>query len=132
MKKICLTISIFLLFVSCVGLYKIQTANRHIPNKEDAMRNKLSINDYVDMYNKDHNAILLDVRTREEVLEGKIPNSQNIPLNELENAQFDKTANIYIYCRSGRRSEVATNLLKLKGYNVINIGGYSDYKNYSK
>ena len=96
------------------------------------MRNKLSINDYVDMYNKDHNAILLDVRTREEVLEGNIPNSQNIPLNELENAQFDKTANIYVYCRSGRRSEVATNLLKLKGYNVINIGGYSDYKNYSK
>lgn len=126
MKKICLTILILLLMI--IGLYKFQTANNHITNKEDAMETKLSINDYIDMYNSDKNAILLDVRTREEVLDGKIPNSQNIPLDELENAQLDKTANIYVYCRSGKRSEVATNLLKSKGYNAINIGGYIDYK----
>lgn len=128
MKKIYLTISILLILVGGIGLYKIQTANYNIVNKENVMETKLSINDYVDMYNTDKNAILLDVRTREEVLDGKIPNSQNIPLDELERTQLDKTANIYVYCRSGRRSEVATNLLKSKGYNATNIGGYLDYK----
>ena len=128
MKRIYLIILILLVLTGFVSLYKTQSNNKNIANKENVMETRLSINDYVDMYNSDKNAILLDVRTREEVLDGKIPNSQNIPLNELENAQFDKTANIYVYCRSGKRSEVATNLLKSKGYNAINIGGYMDYK----
>ena len=67
------------------------------------------------------------VRTREEVKEGRIPNSQNIPLDELDSAVLDKYKTIYVYCRSGRRSQIASDILKSKEYNVINIGGVSDY-----
>ena len=42
---------------------------------------------------------------------------------------IDKDAEIYLYCRSGRRSEVATLALADMGFtNAYNIGGVLDWK----
>lgn len=75
--------------------------------------------------------ILLDVRTEEEYITGHIPNSTLIPLDELEeriNELKDKNQKILVYCKSGRRSVIACEILDAYGYtNVYNIGGVVDW-----
>ncbi len=70
--------------------------------------------------------ILLDVRTPEEHKEQNIPGSILIPLNELEarHGELSKDKTILIYCRSGSRSAVASDLLTAKGFkNLYNLKG---------
>jgi len=75
----------------------------------------------------DKNTIVLDVRTAEEVSEGKIPNAINIDFYsntfEQETSKLDKNKTILVYCRSGRRSAGAAEVLAKKGYKVINLDG---------
>lgn len=77
--------------------------------------------------------ILIDVRTEEEHKEGHIPGTDlNIPHDKIEdinNIVRDKQTKLILYCRSGRRSEIAKETLKKLGYkNVINAGGIKDWK----
>lgn len=79
------------------------------------------------------NTIVLDVRTKEEVSEGKIPNAVNIDFYsntfEQEVSKLDKSKTILVYCRSGRRSANAAEILTKKGYKVINLdGGISNWQ----
>lgn len=85
-------------------------------------------------YQKDENAVLLDVRTEEEVMSGRIPNALHYDfyqgqdfLNALES--LDKSKNYYIYCRSGNRSGQTCLLMKQLGFqNTYNlIGGMNDW-----
>ncbi len=77
-------------------------------------------------------AVLLDVRTKEEYREGRIPGSRNIPLDQLtgiSSAVKEKATPLYVYCHSGARSGQAVSILKRMGYtNVKNIGGIMTYK----
>ena len=77
------------------------------------------------------NAVLLDVRTPEEHKNGYLKGAVLLPLAELErkivNEVPDKNTPIYIYCRSGRRSEIAVEKLKAVGYTKLhNLGGLKD------
>ncbi len=67
--------------------------------------------------------VLLDVRTVEEFVEGHIPNALNIPHKELEARLAElsgaKETQIVIYCRSGRRAEVAKQVLVKNGFNHL-------------
>jgi len=72
--------------------------------------------------------ILLDVRTEEEFNEGTLTGAILIPGNELKDRAeaelTDKDAVILVFCRSGRRSAAAAELLASLGYtNVYDIGG---------
>lgn len=61
--------------------------------------------------------LLLDVRRPEEFEEARIPSSINIMHTEVAE-QIEKLkqySKIYVYCRSGGRSQVATQLLKEAG-----------------
>jgi len=76
--------------------------------------------------------VLLDVRTSEENLEKRIPGSILIPVNDIKNQASeklkDKNAAIYVYCRSGNRSAVASQELANLGYiNVFNLGGINNW-----
>lgn len=84
---------------------------------------------------QDEDAVILDVRTEEEVEEGYIPNAKNIDiykgqefLDEIE--QLDKSKSYYIYCRSGNRSAQACAIMNQKGfdrtYNLL--GGFSEWE----
>jgi len=71
----------------------------------------------------DKNIVLLDVRTVEEFEQGHIPNAVNIPHKELE-ARLEElsgatNSQIVIYCRSGRRAEVAKQVLVTAGYSHL-------------
>jgi phage shock protein E len=73
----------------------------------------------------------IDVRTQEEFNAGHIKGSVLIPYeviaDHIAEVTQDKDAKIHVYCRSGRRSEIAMNTLKGLGFkNVINEGGYED------
>jgi rhodanese-related sulfurtransferase len=76
--------------------------------------------------------ILLDVRTKEEYKSGHIEDSILIPVDDLEanaeNTLKDKSAPVFVYCRSGNRSVSAANILLKLGYtNVYNLGGIRDW-----
>ena len=76
--------------------------------------------------------VLLDVRTPEEYREGHIKGSVLLPLNnleeEVETEVPDQDTKIVVYCRTGRRSQTATNeLLKMRYTNLYDLGGIVDW-----
>lgn len=77
-------------------------------------------------------AILLDVRTKEEYKEFHIPNSINIPLQNIRETVKkipDKNTPVFVHCFSGARSGQAVSYLKSSGFtNVKNIGGINAYR----
>lgn len=92
---------------------------------------KKDINQGVEEWKNTKEAILLDVRTKEEYQEYHIEGSVNIPLQVIDEVQkviCDKNKRIYVYCLSGARSASATRFLKKFGYtDVVDIGGISSY-----
>ena len=75
---------------------------------------------------------LLDVRTAEEFAEGHIANAKNIDVLQEENfvkeiQDLNKNQPIYIYCRSGKRSANAAEILEENGFvEIIDLnGGYT-------
>tara|TARA_B100001093_G_scaffold516180_1_gene594347 strand:- start:1207 stop:1635 length:429 start_codon:yes stop_codon:yes gene_type:complete len=76
---------------------------------------------------------VLDCRTAAECAEGMLPNAiQSDWMNgEVPNAVegWDKKDPVYCYCRSGVRSEAASNFLRDQGFDaVFNVGGFSSLK----
>ena len=76
--------------------------------------------------------IILDTREQDEFNEGHIPNAILIPYTEIENKAEemlpDKDKLILVYCRSGRRSQIAAESLAKLGYtNVKEFGGIIDW-----
>jgi len=73
--------------------------------------------------------IILDVRTNEEYEKEHLKDSINIPYDEInENVELDKNKLILVYCQSGNRSSIATNLLIKLGYNVYDMGSINSIK----
>jgi rhodanese-related sulfurtransferase len=75
----------------------------------------------------DTNVQLVDVRTVAEFTEGHIPGSLNIDVKDetgfplAVDDLLDKQRPVAVYCRSGRRSRNAAELLSKKGYKVYNL-----------
>ncbi|GAA0740749.1 MULTISPECIES: rhodanese-like domain-containing protein [Flavobacteriaceae] len=83
----------------------------------------------------DTNAVVLDVRTQDEVDEGIIPNAVHIDIyggqefiSKVE--ELDKTKNYYVYCRSGNRSGQACAIMNQLGFdNAYNlVGGITEWE----
>ena len=77
--------------------------------------------------------LLLDVRTPNEVAQGKIDGALNL---DFYNSSFkenlnklDKSKAIYVYCRSGGRSTKAMSQMKELGFTEVYnlLGGYSNW-----
>ncbi len=84
---------------------------------------------------KDTNALILDVRTLEEVEEGFIKNAKHIdiylPQEFMEQLEaLDKSKNYYVYCRSGGRSAQACAIMSQLGFeNTYNLlGGFCEWE----
>lgn len=77
--------------------------------------------------------VIIDARTQEEFDGGHIPGAVLIPEYEIsqraENELPDKDQLILVYCRSGRRSKIASQALVDLGYtNVKEFGGIIDWE----
>lgn len=76
---------------------------------------------------KDSSIQLIDVRTVAEYTEGHIPHSININVLDKEgfptavDELLDNGKEVAVYCKSGRRSRVAADLLVEKGFKVYNL-----------
>ncbi len=64
--------------------------------------------------------IILDVRAPSEVAEGKLPNTVQLPLDELELriSELPKDKKIIAHCATGARAEMAYTILKNAGFNA--------------
>ena len=76
--------------------------------------------------------VILDVRTQEEYDQGHIPNAVLLPLDDIKAKAHvvlpDKDQQILVYCRSGRRSKLASEALAELGYtNIKEFGGILDW-----
>lgn len=130
MNKILCSILIIILLV--IGV--ILMLSKKDKNIENEMRIKhVSMDEIVQIMNKNTDYIILDVRTIAEYNEGHIPNAICIPNETIGNNTIselsDKEQLILIYCRSGNRSKQAAEKLKKLGYtNLIEFGGIIDWK----
>jgi len=75
--------------------------------------------------------LLLDVRTREEHARGNIPNSVNIPIDELRGRldELPRDRKVAVYCQVGQRGYLATRILLQSGRQAVNLsGGFKTYQ----
>ena len=73
-------------------------------------------------------AVAVDVREADEYMLEHIPGAVHLPLGSIaqrvQTVLPDKTAQLLVYCRTGRRSAEACELLRRLGYTrVQNLGG---------
>lgn len=65
----------------------------------------------------------IDVRTAEEFAAGHVDGAINIPYEEISTGigkvSTDRDAEIYLYCRSGRRADIAKTALEEMGYTLV-------------
>lgn len=78
----------------------------------------------------DPNALYVDVRTPEEFASGHVVGAINIPHDQME-ARWEELAEhqdrpVVVYCRTGRRSGIALDVLQQKGFTQVENGGGLD------
>lgn len=76
---------------------------------------------------------VLDVRTAPEYMLGHLQPAQNLNVNDDNFAQqiakLDTSKTYVVYCRSGKRSSKAADIMYQQGFrHVVNGGGYDDLK----
>lgn len=126
MKKI---VSISLAALFCVlGFAACNQEEKDMKNKYE----QITPDEAKERMDTDEDYIILDVRTEEEFAEGHIEGAVLIPDYEVaekaESILSDKDQLILVYCRSGRRSKIASEELVNLGYtNVKEFGGIIDW-----
>ena len=104
-----------------------------VGKEKSAMYTQITQEAAKSIMNSDAEYVLLDTREQEEFDEGHIPGAVLLPYTEIENKAKqmipDKDTLILVYCRSGRRSKIASQALVELGYtNVKEFGGIIDWK----
>ena len=95
----------------------------------------LTQEDWTKQLTSDTNAVILDVRTQEEVDLGIIPNAIHIDIYKgqgfiYEVDKLDKSKNYYVYCKAGGRSGQACAVMNQLGFeNTFNLmGGFNKWQ----
>ena len=126
MKKVKGLIIMLIISLSLFGLTACQDGGNNATYEQITPQQAKEIMDTETDY------IIIDARTQEEFAEGHIENAILIPEYEIakraEKELPDKDALILVYCRSGRRSKIASEELVKLGYtNVKEFGGIIDW-----
>ena len=101
-------------------------------NKKDSTYEQITAEQAKTIMDTEKDYVIIDARTEEEFAEGHIENAILIPEYEIkdraEKELPDKEQLILVYCRSGRRSKIASDELVKLGYtNVKEFGGIIDW-----
>ena len=101
-------------------------------NNQEAVYVNITAEEAKQIMDSEEGYIILDVRTQEEYDQGHIPGAILIPDTEVEvtaeEVLTDKDQLILVYCRSGRRSKLASEILVELGYtNIKEFGGIIDW-----
>lgn len=84
-------------------------------------KSDLSYEEAMNIYKKQR-ALLIDVRTPEEYQKNHLKNAVNVPFYEIENISNeikDKDEIILLYCKTGKRSNIAKEVLMQNGYRNV-------------
>ncbi|MBR6632692.1 MAG: rhodanese-like domain-containing protein [Clostridia bacterium] len=142
MRKILFIVAVLcILFTSCgedksigiIGGADGPTAVIVSKSGEKIMYQQITPEQAKDIMDSDEEYALLDVREQDEFDEGHIPGAILIPYTQIETEAEkmlpDKNKQILVYCRSGRRSKIASESLAGLGYtNVKEFGGIIDWQ----
>ena len=101
-------------------------------NGKEAVYLNITVQEAKALMDTQENYVILDVRTQAEYDEKHIPGAVLIPDYELQSRAgemlTDKDQLILVYCRSGRRSKNAAQILVELGYtNIREFGGIIDW-----
>lgn len=96
---------------------------------ENVLNGDMPVADWLALDRTD--ALLVDVRERDEFAAGHIPNALNLPLSQMREryAELPRGREIWTCCGVGQRAYFATRFLALHGYRAKNLsGGYATYQ----
>ena len=121
-----------LLIFTFAFLISCGTDNFENDKGDDIIYKQISAEEAKNIMDSGEKHIILDVREQNEYDAGHIPGAILIPYTEIEGKANDmlpdKNATILVYCRSGRRSKIASESLAKLGYtNVKEFGGINDW-----
>ena len=117
------------IFLIICFLYSAGSAIDPRINPQDQTKKSAPAAEAYQWITTDTSIVILDVRTKEEFNgeTGHLKNALLIPVQELEKRMEElvpfKERTILVYCRSGRRSSQATDLLLKNGYHSVNLEG---------
>ena len=125
-----MTIRLFISLIILYGFLLLVSCNDK--KNQDPSLQQIDSKIATKFINKD-NYLFLDVRSIEEHKVKAIPNTPNIPVQELENRidelKIYRDKKIIVYCRSGNRSKLGTDILTKNGYDAVNlIGGMNQWE----
>ena len=123
MKKLMFLLLAAVLLTACA-----QTTENH----REGVHVNITAEEAKEIMDSQEGYIILDVRTQEEYDQGHIPGAILIPDTEIEARAEqelpDKDQLLLVYCRSGRRSKLASEALVKLGYtNIREFGGIIDW-----
>ncbi|WP_028273993.1 rhodanese-like domain-containing protein [Atopococcus tabaci] len=92
------------------------------------MFNSISMPEFDELYRKNKDIHIIDVREDDEFASGHIPGATSVPLSQFP-TELDKDKSYYVICHSGGRSSLACQQLAQNGYDVTNVmGGMSAWR----
>lgn len=98
------------------------------------MNNNIDTQNWKKKLSENPDAICIDVRTPNEYNEYHISNSMNIDIYDPHGfmkkiKEFDLSKSYFIYCKSGKRSQMACEIMQQYGFNkLFNLeGGIEDW-----
>ncbi len=116
-------VMILFTYISCQSKVSVK-------NNTDSVMKNVDVSEF-DALVLNNNTIIIDVRTPNEIAQGKIPNALEIDVNsghfEQEINKLSKDNTYLVYCRSGRRSVAACKIMEQQGFSkLVNLkGGYN-------
>lgn len=102
----------------------IRKASAYEELKEVKYEHVVSNDDLQKELDSNNDIVVLDVREPAEYAFSHIPNAVSIPFGELEEriGELNKNKKIFVVCRTGSRSDMASQTLADKGFsNVVNV-----------
>jgi rhodanese-related sulfurtransferase len=114
MKKLIAILGVSVFFVTGCGSSSESTTNQGVTEFAKTV--------------SDPSVVVLDVRTPAEFMSGHLANAINIDIEGMqfksEVAKLDKSKTYAVYCRSGRRSAIATDEMSKLGFKtLLNLEG---------
>lgn len=130
MKPITLILTLLTLWSCQSSAQQNNEQTRHANNESQAVFKNIDIDEFEKMMvGKD--IVVLDVRTPPETAQGMIEGAIEIDIKNPDFVQqiqkLDKDKTYLIYCRSGRRSVTACNIMAEQGFSKLYnmLGGYN-------
>ncbi|WP_338875367.1 MBL fold metallo-hydrolase [Spirosoma sp. SC4-14] len=121
---------------NCIGYLRGGFAGWQAEGREVDSVTSISAETFAELYTKNPELPVLDVRRKSEYESEHVEGVENLPLDYLNDnmARIDRDKTYYVHCAGGYRSMVAISILKARGFdNLIDVaGGFAAIKKTGK